>query len=177
MACPHLPDIAALLKSAHPEWSPAAIKSVIMTTGSQVSRNGHAIRDQRDLPADMFAIGSGHVNPPKAHDPGLAQLNYPSFSVSLKRGDSKTYSRTVTNVGMANSSYTIRDISVPQGISIMISSHPPELSFTSVHQKLTYQVTFTRDVNDKEKGPYGQGHMAWVSGKYTVRTPFSFKFE
>ncbi|KAJ0915036.1 putative tripeptidyl-peptidase II [Helianthus annuus] len=220
MACPHLAGIAALSKSVHPEWSPAAIKSAIMTTASQVGRNGHAIIDERDLPADVFAIGLGHVNPPKAHDPGLvfdiqpddyipylcglgytpkhiqlivkkkvncsktipeAQLNYPSFAVSLKRGDSKTYTRTVTNVGVANSTYTIGDISVPPGVSINVEglygSQPQELSFTGLHQKLTFKVTFTRSHKDKGKDPYGQGHMTWMSGKYTVRTPFSFKFE
>ncbi|KAJ0828883.1 putative cucumisin [Helianthus debilis subsp. tardiflorus] len=71
MSCPHLPGIAALLKSAHPEWSPAAIKSAIMTTASQVNRHGEPIVDERALPADVFAMGSGHANPPKAHEPGL----------------------------------------------------------------------------------------------------------
>ncbi|KAF5801963.1 putative cucumisin [Helianthus annuus] len=220
MACPHLAGIAALIKSVHPEWSPAAIKSAIMTTASQVGRNGHAIIDERDLPADVFATGSGHVNPPKAHEPGLvfdiqpddyipylcglgytpkqiqlivkkkvncsktipeAQLNYPSFAISLKRGDSKTYTRTVTNVGVANSTYTIGDISVPPGVSINVEglygSQPQELSFTGMQQKLIFKVTFTRSHKDKGKDPYGQGHMTWISGKYTVRTPFSFKFE
>ncbi|KAK9052678.1 hypothetical protein SSX86_029308 [Deinandra increscens subsp. villosa] len=218
MSCPHLAGISALLKRAHPDWSPAAIKSALMTTASQVNRNGDPIVDERGLPADIFAIGSGHVNPPKAHEPGLvfdiqpddyipylcglgytpkqieiiikkrvtcsitipeAQLNYPSFAVTLKRGESKRYTRTVTNVGPANSSYSIRDISVPKGVHIEVVVHnDQELSFKEVQQKKTYEVTFSRDIKDKnQNGLYGQGHMTWVSGKYTVRTPFSFKFE
>ncbi|KAI3727450.1 hypothetical protein L6452_16064 [Arctium lappa] len=217
MSCPHLAGTAALLKSVHPKWSPAVIKSAIMTTASQVSLNGGAIADETELPADVFAIGSGHVNPSKAKEPGLvydiqpddyipylcglgytpkqvaiivkrnhvscaktmpeAQLNYPSFAVTLKRGDSKTYSRTVTNVGMANSTYSVGEISVPRGVSVLVAiGSSQELTFTMVQQKLTYQITFSRDSKATDNS-YGQGHMTWVSTKYSVRTPFSFKFE
>ncbi|KAF3616159.1 Subtilisin-like protease SBT1.7 [Capsicum annuum] len=141
MSCPHLSGVAALLKSTHPTWSPAAIKSAIMTSANTVNLANTPMLDERLLPASIFAVGAGHVNPSRANDPGLiydtkfkdylpylcglnytsrqvgiilqrrvdckqvkgipeAQLNYPSFSITLgENSHSQTYTRTVTNVG------------------------------------------------------------------------------
>ncbi|CAM8876887.1 unnamed protein product [Rhodiola kirilowii] len=71
MSCPHLSGIAALLKSSHPDWTPAAIRSAIMTSADQINVGKKPIVDQTLTPADRFAIGAGHVNPSKANDPGL----------------------------------------------------------------------------------------------------------
>ncbi|KAJ1415404.1 Peptidase S8/S53 domain [Sesbania bispinosa] len=63
MSCPHVAGISAYVKSFHPDWSPAAIKSAIMTTAQPL--NG-----TYDM-AGEFAYGAGNVNPQQVIDPGL----------------------------------------------------------------------------------------------------------
>lgn len=70
MACPHVSGIAALVHSAHPKWSAAAVKSAIMTTADVNDHFGKPIMDG-DKPAGVFATGAGQVNPEKAVNPGL----------------------------------------------------------------------------------------------------------
>ncbi|KAL0296057.1 UNVERIFIED_CONTAM: Subtilisin-like protease SBT1.2 [Sesamum radiatum] len=152
VSCPHLSGVAALIKSAHPGWSPAAIKSAIVTTADTVNLENQPIQDEKHRPADIFAPGAGHVNAAKASDPGLIydiepqdyipflcglgytsrevskivlkrvncsevsaisaeQLNYPSLAVNRFGSSNQTFTRTVTNVGEDNSSYTVEVVS------------------------------------------------------------------
>ncbi|KAJ6386538.1 hypothetical protein OIU78_016456 [Salix suchowensis] len=72
MSCPHVSGIAALLKARHPEWSPAAIKSALMTTAYVHDNTHHPLKDASvATPSTPFDHGAGHVNPMKALDPGL----------------------------------------------------------------------------------------------------------
>lgn len=71
MATPHISGIAALIKKAHPTWSPAAIKSALMTTADTKDHRRKPILDQDGYAANLFALGAGFVNPVKAMNPGL----------------------------------------------------------------------------------------------------------
>ena len=71
MACPHLSGIAAMLRSLHPTWSPAMIKSAIMTTSDWLDNAGMPILDHAGNLAPLFATGAGQVNGTRAADPGL----------------------------------------------------------------------------------------------------------
>jgi hypothetical protein len=68
-AAPEVTGVAALLKEAHPGWSPAALKSALMTTAYvEVVRSDGA-------PADGFDMGAGHIDANRAVDPGLVYDN------------------------------------------------------------------------------------------------------
>ncbi|EXC20872.1 Subtilisin-like protease [Morus notabilis] len=72
MSCPHVSGIAALLKARHPDWSPAAIKSALMTTAYVHDNTLNPLKDASTaVPSNPYDHGAGHVNPRKALDPGL----------------------------------------------------------------------------------------------------------
>ena len=68
MSSPHVAGLAALIRQAHPSWSPAAIKSALMTTATTTLNDGQPGVANGLLP---WAQGAGHVAPNKAVDPGL----------------------------------------------------------------------------------------------------------
>jgi hypothetical protein len=68
MSSPHIAGLATLLRQQHPNWSPAAIKSALMTTATPTLDDGLAGLVNGKLP---WAQGAGHVNPNLASDPGL----------------------------------------------------------------------------------------------------------
>ncbi|KAL6651187.1 hypothetical protein ACP70R_010112 [Stipagrostis hirtigluma subsp. patula] len=93
MSAPHVSGIAALIKHAHPTWSPAAIKSALMTTAETTDNLRKPISDVDGKPASYFAMGAGHVNPHRAMDPGLiynmTAIDYVPYLCGLNYTDKK----------------------------------------------------------------------------------------
>ncbi|KAJ1288119.1 hypothetical protein BS78_02G065300 [Paspalum vaginatum] len=64
MACPHASGAAAYVRSFHRGWSPAMIKSALITTATPMDTRGNS-------GSTALKYGAGQLNPAKAHDPGL----------------------------------------------------------------------------------------------------------
>ncbi|KAJ1294587.1 hypothetical protein BS78_01G156600 [Paspalum vaginatum] len=90
MSCPHVSGLAALLRSVHPEWSPAAVRSALMTTAYDTySGSSSPLLDAATgAAATPFDYGAGHVDPARAVDPGLVYdlgaRDYVDFLCALK---------------------------------------------------------------------------------------------
>lgn len=72
MSCPHVSGVAALIRSRHPDWSPAAVKSALMTTAYVHDNMLKPLTDAAgEEPSSPYDHGAGHIDPLKAIDPGL----------------------------------------------------------------------------------------------------------
>src|SRR5690606_1134106 len=64
MAAPEAAGVAALLKEAHPDWTPAMLKSALTT-----SARTNVVRGDGETSADPFETGAGHIDPNRAVEP------------------------------------------------------------------------------------------------------------
>lgn len=92
-----------------------------------------------------------------------SELNYPSFSIP-KKTSAQTYTRTVTNVGEAISTYTVK-VSGLKDVEVTVN--PKILKFTELNQKASYKVT----VKSLDLTGHSQGFIIWSSDRYSVRSP------
>nr|GLL38851.1 subtilisin-like protease SBT3.3 [Ipomoea trifida] len=138
MATPHVAGIVALLKCVHPDWSPAAIKSAIVTTAWTTDPiSGQPIFSEGDTItklADGFDYGGGIINPNKARYPGL-----------IYDMGTKDYIHYLCAVGYETSAIAKlvgQTISCPRGLSILDMNFP-SITIPNLKESVTLKRTVT----------------------------------
>ncbi|MED6112421.1 hypothetical protein PIB30_061541 [Stylosanthes scabra] len=202
MSCPHVSGIATYVKSFHPDWSPAAIKSAILTSATPMVRS--SVHDVGE-----YAYGSGQANPVQALNPGLVydinkgdyvqmlcnsgydnatvklisgevnpckgaadrslvrNLNYPTFAARVLPNVTFniSFGRTVTNVGLANSTYKVTITPNPE---VKITVTPTILSFKALNENKWFVVNVSGKVPRKS---VVISSIVWSDGTHNVRSP------
>ncbi|MEZ0072722.1 subtilisin family serine protease [Planotetraspora sp. GP83] len=185
MAAPHIAGLAALYLGEHPDWSPSAVKSAMMTTATDTKTA------TGDANTDLFAQGAGEVTPTRMLNPGLVydsseeewlgylegrgvhtgsgvpaitptQVNYPSIAFGQLLG-SRTITRRVTAVtpGVYHAK-----IDLP---GMKATVRPSTLKFDAAGETKEFTVTLTQKT--AESGDTTIGSLTWVGGGVAVRSP------
>ena len=198
MSSPHVAGLGALMKEMHPDWSPMAIKSALMTTGYDVLDGGTPAPNTN--PVLIFRQGAGHVDPTKAANPGLvfdSGWNDWLAFICAKQPEGLTgtcnalwnmgYSRNASDLNTASiaigdlagvETVTRKVTNVSGGpLTVSSSMNMPGFNVTVSPSTLTlargatgtFTVTFQRLT--APLNAYSGGQLYWTGGGYTVRVP------
>ena len=127
MATPHVAGGAALLVQLHPEWTPAQVKSALMTTANENVFKSTALTQR----ADVMQQGSGRIDLATAGDPGLT-LDKPSLSAGeAQAGQAVPFSLSATGTDLHRS--TVWDVTTsgtgltiaPSASVLVVRPHRP----------------------------------------------------
>lgn len=188
MSAPYVAGLAASVLARHPDWTPAEVKSALMTTATTMP----------GAPSP-FAQGAGQPSARHALDPGLvydsdlsdwlgflagqgirrlvglrsptrpiaaSNLNAASIAIGGLVGR-KTVKRTVTNVGNRAETYTARVTGLP-GIDVRVS---PWVLTLSPGQSAHFSVRFLVRA-DVAYSQYASGSLVWRGSRgHRVRSP------
>lgn len=165
MASPHVAGAAALVRKAHPDWTPAEVKSALMLT----SKNEGIVTLPGATPSTAFEMGAGRVRADAAIGAGLvmnetsyrylradparggdpASLNVPSLGADSCVGRC-TFTRTFRNPGGATRSWNVS----LDGIAGTVE--PGNLTLAP---GASGSVSFTLDVDGLDQGAYAFGEV------------------
>ncbi|XP_060180450.1 subtilisin-like protease SBT3.9 isoform X1 [Lycium barbarum] len=147
MAAPHVSGIVALLKAAHPNWSPAAIKSALVTTAWNEDTYRYEIYSEGtgDKLADPFDFGGGICNPNGATDPGLVydmeKNDYLNYLCSLGYTNDKVHNATTLLSDTKNS--TAAGIICPSEVPSRLDLNLPSISIPNLKNSVIVRRTVT----------------------------------
>lgn len=193
MSAPHIAGLAALMKQEFPEWSPAAIKSAMMTTARDTMDSGDPIQ-RGGADASPLDFGAGEVVPGLSYNPGLvfdageddwwnymcaigqatgcdddidpSDMNYPSISIGSLAGI-QTVTRTVTDVTGEGGTYTA-EVEAPEGLTVTV-----EPSTIEVPANGTASFEVTIEATGVEADTYHFAQLRLVNGEIVVESPIA----
>ena len=158
MSSPHSAGISALIKAAHPDWSPAMIKSALMTSAAQ-----GVVKEDGTTPATPFDDGAGSIRADRAINPTLVfdetyddfvaskadplpriDLNIASVNAPTMSGQITT-KRTAINVSGRDQDLVVSTVA-PAGAAIYVSGSPPNPSAPSGDAKIHLAKNGTTDI-------------------------------
>ncbi|CAM8884683.1 unnamed protein product [Rhodiola kirilowii] len=164
MATPHISGIVGLLKTLHPDWSTAAIRSAIMTTAITTDNTKKPISKSSGETATPLDYGSGHVRPNKAANPGLvydlAEDDYLNFLCAKGYTEDKLKA-------IAKKSYKC-----PKSASRLNLNYP-----SIAVPKLKGSVNITREVKNVGKPGTYTVKVTAPAGVSVIVEPTSLKFD
>jgi subtilisin family serine protease len=196
MSSPHVAGLAALLKDLHPDWSPMAIKSALMTSAYDV------LDGPNTNPLVIFRQGAGHVRPNSAADPGLVydsnvndwlaficatqpqgletSLCAPLWAAGYSKNasDFNTASIAIGDLaGVETIKRTVTNVSgnkltvsaAISGMAGIATTVTPASLTLNPGEKKSFTVTFT--TGSAALNAYTGGYLTWTGGGYSVRSP------
>jgi subtilisin family serine protease len=200
MAAPEAAGVAALLKEAHPDWSPARLKSSLSTSAYR-----QVLKQDGVGAADPFDTGSGHIDANRAIDPGLVyDTQFFDFAAYLCGLEDPPYPATDCAIlAAAGFSAEGRDLNLPSvGVAELISGdvvtrrvtnvgpasrysleltpplgidvsvQPPSLSLNS-GETAEFSITFQR--NGAVLDTWAFGRLVWSDGARSAASPIALR--
>lgn len=189
MAAPHIAGFGALMLSKQPQWTPAMVKSAMMTTAYPlVNAEGSPSRDP-------FAGGAGHIDSTRVLDPGLV------YNSDLKEWLAFLNGQGVETGSPEAGSMAARDLNLPsialgslvgevmvkrQLTALVPGMYRPEVDLPGFDVKVEPEVLNfakagkTRDVTitirnvSAPTGEFSSGTLTW-KGPRTVSSPLAIR--
>ncbi len=184
MSSPHAAGVSALVKAAHPGWTPEEIKSALMTSSVQ-----SVVKEDGVTPATPFDMGAGSIRADRAVNPTLVfnetyadfvaagsdvlhriDLNIPSIDATTMSGSIATQ-RTAINVSGKQQTLKVQ-ISQPAGVTITVGNKNNNLKIGK-NGSLTFPITISAP--EVPNGQYfGSITLVPVQGGNSVSIPVAF---